>query len=123
MHIRVKQRVVFVKLLKLNVLIFKQRTGHSFSDGVIVDFCRKNRIVKLSLFGSSLRDDFGPESDVDTLIEFDPEARVGLMKLAGLKIELSEIIGRNVDLNTPGFINKDYRNRVLAESEVQYAAL
>ena len=86
----------------------------------IADFCRRNKIMKLSLFGSSLRDDFGPDSDVDILIEFDPDARVGLMTLAGLENELSEIIGRKVDLNTPGFISKYFREKVLAESEVQY---
>ena len=89
----------------------------------IADFCRKNKITKLSIFGSSLRDDFGPESDVDILVEFDPEARVGLMTLAGMENELSRIIGLKVDLSTPGFISKYYREKVLAESEVQYAAL
>ena len=88
----------------------------------ITEFCRRNKIIKLSLFGSSLREDFSPESDVDILVEFDPEARVGLMKLAGMEIELSEIIGRKVDLNTPGFISKYFRDKVLAESEVQYVA-
>ena len=88
----------------------------------ITEFCRRNKIIKLSLFGSSLRDDFSPESDVDILVEFDPEARVGLMKLAGMESELSEIIGRKVDLNTPGFISKYFRDKVLAESEVQYVA-
>jgi predicted nucleotidyltransferase len=88
----------------------------------ITEFCRRNKIIKLSLFGSSLREDFSPESDVDILVEFDPEARVGLMKLAGMESELSEIIGRKVDLNTPGFISKYFRDKVLAESEVQYVA-
>ena len=88
----------------------------------ITEFCRRNKIIKLSLFGSSLRDDFSPESDVDILVEFDPAARVGLMKLSGMETELSEIIGRKVDLNTPGFISKYYRDKVLAESEVQYVA-
>lgn len=88
----------------------------------IAEFCRKNKIIKPSLFGSSLRDDFTPESDVDILVEFDPEARIGLIKLAGIENELSEMIVRKVDLNTPGFISKYYRDKVLAESEVQYAA-
>ncbi len=92
------------------------------SNSEIAEFCRKNKIIKLSLFGSSLRDDFGPESDVDILVEFDPKARIGLMKLAGMETELSEMIGRKVDLNTPGFISKYYRDKVLAESEVQYVA-
>ena len=92
------------------------------SKAEIAEFCRKNKIIKLSLFGSTLRDDFSPESDVDILIEFDPGARVGLMKLAGMETELSKMIGRKVDLNTPGFISKYYRDKVLAESEVQYVA-
>ena len=92
------------------------------SKSEIAEFCRKNKIIKLSLFGSSLRDDFNSGSDVDILVEFDPQARIGLMKLAGMEIELSEIIGRKVDLNTPAFISKYYRDKVLAESEVQYVA-
>ena len=86
----------------------------------IAEFCKKNRIRKLSLFGSSVRRDFRPDSDVDILVEFEPGARVGLIKLASLELELSKIFGRKVDLNTPGFINKYYREKVLSEAEVQY---
>ena len=86
----------------------------------IAAFCKKNHIMKLSLFGSSVRRDFGSESDVDILVEFEPGARVGLIKLAGLELELSKILGRKVDLNTPGFISKYYREKVLTEAEVQY---
>ena len=56
---------------------------------------------QLSLFGSVLREDFGPNSDLDILVEFEPEARVGLIRLAGLELELGHILGRKVDLNTP----------------------
>jgi predicted nucleotidyltransferase len=83
-------------------------------------FCERNKIRKLSLFGSVLRDDFTPESDVDILVEFEPGARVGLIRLAGLELELSEILGRKVDLNTQGFLSQDYRDRVLSEAVVQY---
>jgi uncharacterized protein len=65
---------------------------------------------------------FGPDSDIDVLVEFEPGTKVGLLKLAGIEIELSELLGRKVDLNTPGFISPDYRDRVLAEAQVQYAA-
>jgi predicted nucleotidyltransferase len=68
------------------------------------------------LFGSVLRDDFGPDSDVDVLVEFAP----GLAFIS-MQTELSEILGRKVDLNTPGFLSLYYRDRVLAEAEVQYA--
>lgn len=88
----------------------------------IADFCRTHRIRRLALFGSILRDDFTPDSDVDVLVEFEPGAKVGLLKLERLAIELSELLGRRVDLNTPGFISPLYRDRVLAEAQVQYDA-
>ena len=88
----------------------------------IVDFCKANRIQKFALFGSVLREDFSPSSDVDVLIEFAPDARVGLIRLAALEIELGEILGRKVDLNTSGFLSRYYRNRILSEAEIQYDA-
>lgn len=88
----------------------------------IADFCRKHRIRKLSLFGSVLRDDFGPDSDVDVLVEFEPEARVGLFGLTRMEMELTDLLGRKVDLNTAGFLSKYFRDEVLAEAEVQYVA-
>ena len=86
----------------------------------IAKFCRQNRVRRLSLFGSVLREDFGPESDVDILVEFEPGTRVGLIRLSGLEIELSNIVGRKIDLNTPGFLSKYYRDQILAEADVQY---
>jgi predicted nucleotidyltransferase len=88
----------------------------------IAEFCRRNHIRRLALFGSVLRDDFGPDSDVDVLVEFEPGARVGLLRLAGMEIELGELLGRKVDLNTPGFLSGYFRDQVLAEAEVQYDA-
>ncbi len=88
----------------------------------VAEFCRRNHIQRLALFGSVLRDDFGPDSDVDVLVEFEPGARVGLLRLAGMEIELSEILARKVDLNTPGFLSDYFRDQVLAEAEVQYDA-
>ena len=85
----------------------------------IADFCRRHHIRKLALFGSVLRNDFGPNSDVDVLVEFEPGHVPGLAFLA-METELSEILGRKVDLNTPGFLNLHLRDRVLAEAEVQY---
>jgi predicted nucleotidyltransferase len=87
----------------------------------IAEFCRINHIRRLALFGSVLRDDFGPDSDVDVLVEFEPEHVPGL-RFFGMEIELSEILGRKVDLNTPGFLSKYFRDEVLAEAEVQYDA-
>ena len=88
----------------------------------IAKVCKKNQIRKLSIFGSALRKDFGLESDVDVLVEFEPDARVGLIRFAGIEIELSEILGRKVDLNTPGFLSKYFRDQVLSEAVVQYDA-
>jgi len=88
----------------------------------VSEFCKRNRIRKLSLFGSVLREDFQSQSDIDILVEFEPGARVGMIRLAGLEQELGEILGRKVDLNTPGFLSKYYRDQVLSEAEVQYDA-
>lgn len=87
----------------------------------LAGFCRRNHIRRLALFGSVLRDDFGPDSDVDVLVEFEPGQVLGLRFFA-LERELSEILGRKVDLNTAGFLSPYFRGRVLAEAEVQYVA-
>jgi uncharacterized protein len=87
----------------------------------IAEFCRRHRIRKLSLFGSILRDDFRPESDIDVLVEFEPGATPGLAFFS-FQDELSTIFGRKVDLHTPGFLSKYFRDEVLAEAEVQYVA-
>ena len=88
----------------------------------IADFCRRHHIRRLAFFGSVLRDDFEPDSDVDVLVEFEAGARIGMIRLAGMEIELGELLGRKADMNTPGFISRYYRDRVLAEAEVQYDA-
>ena len=75
----------------------------------------------MSLFGSALREDFGPESDVDILVEFEPGQSVGLIRLAGMEIELSDILGRKVDLRTPGDLSRYFRQEILDSAEVQYA--
>ena len=87
----------------------------------LVEFCLKNNISRLSLFGSVLRDDFGPDSDVDVLVEFKAGTRIGLIRLSGLEYELGEIFGRKVDLNTPGFLSKFLRAQVMDEMEDHYA--
>jgi len=85
----------------------------------IAEFCRKHHIKKLALFGSVLRDDFRPESDVDVLVEFEPDHVPGLAFFS-MQEELAEILGRKVDLNTPQCLSKYYRDEVLAEAEVQF---
>ena len=100
----------------------KKSKNLKISKKQLSEFCKKNHIRKLSLFGSALRDDFGPDSDVDMLVEFGPEARIGLIGFAGLELELSKILRRKVDLNTHASISKYYREKILAEAEVQYDA-
>ena len=91
--------------------------------GAVADFCRRHHVRKLSLFGSVLRQDFGPDSDVDVLVEFEPDHVPGFIALHGLEEELSRLLdGRRVDLVTERFLNRRMRERVLAGGEVQYAA-
>ncbi len=88
----------------------------------IAEFCRRNGIARLSLFGSVLRDDFTPRSDVDVLVEFHPSARISLFDLGGMSVELSEIFGRKVDLRTPEDLSRYFRGAVLREARPLYAA-
>jgi len=83
-------------------------------------FCRRHRIRKLAFFGSVLRDDFGPPSDVDVLVEFEPGARVGLIGLAGIENELSDLLGRRAEMHTVKGLNPHFRDEVLSVAEVQY---
>ena len=87
----------------------------------VAAFCRRHHVRRLALFGSVLRDDFTPESDVDVLVEFEPGFVPGL-RFFSMEEELSTILGRKVDLNTPGFLSRYFRDRVLAEAETQYVA-
>jgi predicted nucleotidyltransferase len=87
----------------------------------IADFCSQHHIRRLALFGSVLRDDFSPQSDADVLVEFEPGHVPGLAFLR-LEDELSDILGRRVDLNTAGFLSKYFREEALGEAEVLYDA-
>lgn len=87
----------------------------------IADFCREHHIRKLSFFGSVIRKDFQPSSDVDVLVEFDKNHIPGL-NFFEMELELSDILGRRVDLNTPQFISRYFKEQVLKEAEVQYVA-
>lgn len=90
--------------------------------GKLVQFCQRHHIKKLAFFGSVLRDDFRPNSDVDVLVEFEKDHVPGLIRLSGMEIELTELLGRKADLNTPGFFSPPLRKRLLATAKVQYAA-
>ena len=86
----------------------------------IREFCRRNHLRRLSFFGSVLREDFRVDSDVDVLVEFEPGSSVGYLGLAAMEVELSEILGRRVDLRTPAELSRYFRDEVLAEAEAQY---
>ena len=88
----------------------------------IAEFCRRNHIRKLSLFGSVLSYDFRADSDVDILVEFEPGYRVGLIRMAAIENELSQIVGRKVDMRTPQDLSRYFRDKVVSAAEVQYAA-
>lgn len=85
----------------------------------IAAFCERNHIRKLALFGSVLRDDFGPDSDVDILVEFEPGHVPGL-EFWNMEAELERLFGRRVDLQTQGFLSREFRQQVLAEAVEQY---
>jgi len=87
----------------------------------LVEFCRRYHISRLSLFGSILREDFGPDSDVDVLVEFEQGERVGLIRLARIERELSQKLGRTVDMRTPADLSRRFRRKVVEGAEVQYA--
>jgi len=86
----------------------------------VARFCRQNRIRRLALFGSVLRDDFGPDSDIDVLVEFEPGARVGLITLAGMEIELSQLLACKTEIHTTKGLNPLFRDDILDVAEVQY---
>lgn len=88
----------------------------------LTDFCKRNHIRRLALFGSVLCDDFGPESDVDVLVEFEIDHIAGLFGMARLETILSKLFARKVDLRTTEDLSRYFRAEVLAQADVQYAA-
>lgn len=96
------------------------RTRQQLDQFDIARFCESHKIHKLSLFGSVLTDRFGPDSDVDVLVEFEPDARVSLFDVGGMMDELSLVLGRQVDIRTPNDLSRYFRDQVLKEAEVVY---
>jgi predicted nucleotidyltransferase len=88
----------------------------------LVTFCQQHGIRRLAIFGSALRDDFRPDSDVDVLVEYLPGTVVGLLRMADMEIALSRILGRRVDLRTPAELSRYFRDDVLASAVEAYAA-
>jgi len=91
--------------------------------GALTSLCRRHHIRRLSLFGSTLRGSNRPDSDVDLLVEFEPDATPGLLRLARIARELSELLGgREIDLRTASDLSRYFRDEVVRTAEVQYAA-
>jgi len=88
----------------------------------VAEFCRRNRISRLALFGSVLTDRFRPESDLDVLVKFEPDGEPGLIGLARMQLDLEAVVGRPVDLRTPKDLSRFFREEVLRSAEVQYSA-
>lgn len=94
----------------------------TIDQATLARFCERHHIRRLSLFGSQLKGTAGPESDIDLLVEFDPEHTPGLLAVAGMELELAEILGgRKVDLRTAGDLSRYFRDEVVRTAEVQYA--
>lgn len=89
-------------------------------DTELKQFCEKHHIKALSVFGSALRDDFSETSDVDFLVEFDSEAKVGLLQLVGMEDELTELIGYRGEIHTPEGLNPRFAEQVLSDAELFY---
>ena len=102
--------------------VVSMNTQVSVSKERLASFCRERGIKRLAVFGSALREDFGPDSDVDVLVEFEPDRTPGLLGVAGMELELSDLFsGRKVDLRTPEDLSPYFRQDVLDAAEVQYA--
>lgn len=86
----------------------------------VAAFCQRNHIRKLSLFGSVLRDDFRPDSDSDVLVEFEADVQISLFDMGRMQIEISELLGREVDFKTAGFLSRYFRQRVIDNAETIY---
>jgi len=88
----------------------------------LADFCKKNHICRLSFFGSIIQGDFGPDSDIDVLVEFEPGCVPGFFQLFDMEEELSLILGgRKIDMRTPQDLSRYFRDKVLRTSELRYA--
>jgi uncharacterized protein len=96
--------------------------GVTFPMDRIAEICRRYGAAKLSLFGSILRDDFHTGSDVDILVEFLPESRIGLIGIANMEAELGESVGRRVDLRTAAELSRHFRDEIVGKARLLHAA-
>jgi len=122
-EVSIPQELSKILALHLLVRMAETRLRIKVSKSKIAEFCRKNHIKKLAFFGSVLRRDFSPQSDVDVLVEFEQEHIPGFFSLVGMEQELSRLFGgREVDLRTPNDLSRYFRDEVTAKAEVLYIA-
>jgi predicted nucleotidyltransferase len=98
------------------------RPGLSVDDGFLAEFARAHGIRRIALYGSALRDDFSPDSDIDLLVEFEPAHTPGLLHLAQMELELEDALGRPVELRTPEDLSPFFRDQVTSSARPLYAA-
>lgn len=98
------------------------RPGLSIEDGVLDAFAAQHGIRRLALYGSALSEDFGPASDIDILVEFQPDRTPGLLHLAQMELELENVLGREVELRTYEDLSRYFRDDVAATARLLYAA-
>lgn len=100
----------------------KIRPGVQVDEAELASFAARHAISRLALFGSVLREDFRPDSDIDVLVEFQPGRSPGLLAMASMELELGELVGREVELRTYGDLSRFFRDRVRESSRELYAA-
>lgn len=98
------------------------RAGVNVDDSALVAFAERHGVRRLALFGSALRADFGPASDIDLLVEFDPRRTPGLIALAAMELELEDLVGWSVELRTYEDLSRLFRDDVVAQARQLYAA-
>jgi uncharacterized protein len=111
-----------VPLLSDTIVGMTARLPIAIDHQKLSELCRAHGVARLSLFGSVVRDDFGPQSDVDVLVEFAPSTRVGLLDLARLQLELSQLLGRDVQVSTPHSLSRYFRREVVESAVPVYVA-
>ena len=119
--------MTFRLLLAYNILMVAKIVANimnhhlNISEGVLSEFCHRNHIRRIAMFGSVLRGEDRPDSDLDLLVEFEPGQEPGLLRLSGIERELSGLLHRKVDFRTPQDLSRYFRDEVLATAEVQYS--
>lgn len=98
------------------------RPGLNLDDEVLRDFCASHRVRSLAIFGSATSDRFGPDSDIDLLVSFEPGAIPGLLAIAQMELDLGTLLGREVELRTYHDLSRHFRDQVASDARILYDA-